>query len=72
MEHDSADALAKQVDTLLGKSDTSSHQRFATIVDALVAVDLEHRYDDLHAGIGKEGDDAESESQDKTTKKQKS
>ena len=72
MEHDSADALAKQVDTLLGKSDTSSHQRFATIVDAVVAVDLEHRYDDLHAAVGNGGDDAESESENKPAKKQKS
>ena len=72
MEHDSADALAKQVDTLLGKSDTSSHQRFATIVDALVAVDLEHRYDDLHAAVGNGGDDAEFESENKPAKKQKS
>jgi len=49
---DSAEALAKQIKELLPAKDKDAERaQFARIVDALVAVDLEHKYDDLQEQV---------------------
>lgn len=49
LSHDSSGALAEQVDELLGSAEDEDEKRrrFTTIVDALVACDLEHKYDEV-------------------------
>ena len=60
---ESAEALAQQVRELLPSDDKDAERaQFARIVDALVAVDLEHKYEDLLDQIG------EAEPQDKKAK----
>ena len=48
LAHDSAEALAEQMKRLLPAKDaTAERKQFTKIVDALVASDLEHKYDEL-------------------------
>lgn len=45
---DDATQLAEKVDQLLPtKSEDEKRRQFATVVEALAAADLEHRYEDL-------------------------
>merc|ERR1712093_714853 len=58
--HDSADKLAEQVKSLLPAEDSSEErQQYSRIVDALVACDLEHQYENLIELVGEGGVDAE-------------
>lgn len=62
LEHNSAEALAGQIKELLpAKDEAAQRKQFTTIVDALVAADLEHKYEDLLAiaSSGKKDDDSE-------------
>ena len=48
LAHDGAQALADQIKQLLPAEDaTAERKQFTKIVDALVASDLEHKYDEL-------------------------
>jgi hypothetical protein len=58
LEHDSAEALAKQIQELLPVDDEAKQRKqFTKIVDALVATDLEHKYEELFKIAGQQGED---------------
>lgn len=70
LQHNSSEELANQVEELLGpaKDEEDKRRRFTTIVDALVACDLEHKYGEVEARIS--GKTEEDEKDSKSAKKE--
>ena len=70
LAHDSAEALADQIKQVLPADDeTAERKQYTKIVDALVASDLEHKYDELEK-IMQGGASVEDDSADTQTKKE--
>ena len=65
LAHDDSAALAKQVEELLPSKDADEKRsQFTKIVDALVGIDLEHKYEECEEVMAGEAKAAEKEEED--------
>lgn len=66
LAHESAEKLADQIKSVFPAEDgRQERQQYTRIVDALVACDLEHRYDDVLELVGPgDGEEEEAEKGD--------